>query len=235
MSTRRTLASLGLASALAASACVEHEYVYKPVAHASAEIAGEVAASYAIPPEAPRGDVRIASFGFVDIAPRDAPDLKSPALHVREIVANNGNDPWTLDTRGQRLSLESGLSGGEDSEPVYFTTESEVAPPIVIVPPGGKRTIDLFFPVGQAFGEADELPAFDIVWTVKTPSRAITERTPFERIELLPRYYDTYPCDSYAPCDAPSYGARSGAGGHSGSVVVRWRRAKGHGSGYVRR
>ena len=44
------------------------QYVYRPAAHATAQIHGHVAADYEIPAQAPEGDVRIASFGIAKVA-----------------------------------------------------------------------------------------------------------------------------------------------------------------------
>src|SRR4051812_16247648 len=46
-------------------------YVYRPEVNARARVAGHVAAYYPIPPESPRGDVRVASFGITSIEPNE--------------------------------------------------------------------------------------------------------------------------------------------------------------------
>ncbi|WP_437600706.1 hypothetical protein WMF28_03945 [Sorangium sp. So ce590] len=57
-----TLSLLGMA------ACASQQRFYhQPEEQASARIAGRPAARYTIPPEQPRGDVRVATFGVPEI------------------------------------------------------------------------------------------------------------------------------------------------------------------------
>jgi hypothetical protein len=172
---------------VAAAAC-ENRYVYVPVRNTGAQVAGRPAAEVGIPPEAPRGDVRLATFGIADIAPQGAPaDARVRALHLRVVVANNAAKEWSIDTREQRVSL---ADRGE-SRAAYASADPGSPPPLVTVPPGGKRTIDLFFPLAANMARASELPAFDAVWSVGTDTRVVTERTPFERLQLEPRSSQT--------------------------------------------
>ena len=55
---------------------------------------------------------------------------------------------------------------------------------------GASRAIDLYFPLPEALQAAKKMPAFDVVWRVHTAERVVTERTPFERLEVMP-----YPVD----------------------------------------
>src|SRR4051794_14021244 len=82
----------------------ESNYVYRPAENAAAHVQGYRAALYNIPKEAPRGDVRVASFGISKITPKDS-SVAAPtrAMHVRMIIANNGQQPWTVDT-GQQVA-----------------------------------------------------------------------------------------------------------------------------------
>jgi hypothetical protein len=173
---------------LALAAC-EQSYVYAPATNTGAEVAGRPASDVSIPPEAPRGDVRVASFGISELEAKDAPNApRVPALHLRTIVANNSDKPWTVDTREQRVSLDS----RGDSRPAYATADAGTPPPLIVVPPGGKRTVDLFFPLPPDLGKADQLPAFDAVWSVQTDTRVVTQRIPFERLALEPARSDVY-------------------------------------------
>ncbi len=164
-------------------ACAGRKYIYRPVTNTGAEVAGWPAASYAIPPETPRGDIRLATLGIVDITPAGASeDVTVRALHLREVIANNSDKPWIVDTREQRVAL---ANDGE-SRAAYATADPGTPPPVIEVPPGGKRTLDLFFPLPPRFEDAGELPAFDVIWTVRTEARPVTARTPFERLEVRP-------------------------------------------------
>lgn len=187
----RLAPALALATAaLACAACGSRRYLYEPAVASSATVAGRAASHYRIPPEAPRGDVRVASFGLADIRPahermRFAEELR--AIHVRLVVANNSDAAWWVDTRDVRAVLPS---NGESR--AAFARVDEGSLPVVVVPAGGERTIDLFFPLPEDMQEASELPSFDTIWSVQMPNMTIAERTPFERLDVPP---GTYPYD----------------------------------------
>jgi hypothetical protein len=166
------------AAALALSACSE-EYVYRPAVNPSATVAGSLAAYYEIPPEAPRGSVRIASLGFSRLEVEGGKTLR--AIHLRMVVANNDTTPWTVDTREQRIDLP-----GHGMSRAAFVGTHGVTPPFVSVPTGGKRTVDLFYPLPQGLDDASHIPEFDVVWSVVTGARAVSERTPFDRLRVEP-------------------------------------------------
>jgi hypothetical protein len=179
-------------AALAIGAC-EDTYVYAPTKSTGAELAQLPASDVSIPPEAPRGDVRVATFGISDIESQsgEAEGGRIRALHLRMVVANNSDHPWTVDTREQKLELE----GRGQSKAAYASVDAGAAPPLVTVPNGGKRTLDLFFPLPPDMAKASELPSFDAIWTVQTDVRAVTERIPFERLQVEPRYASSYDWD----------------------------------------
>jgi hypothetical protein len=178
----RSIARVVLALFAVVLAACEHDYIYRPTVHTTAAIEGRPASYYAIPPEAPRGFVELASFGFADIRPETADvDQTLRSLHIRMVVANNSDKPWTLDTREQLLSLPN---RGE-SRPA-FAKADHGTPPVIEIPPSGKATIDLFYPLPANMQEAKDLPSFDTIWKVQTDTRVVLERTPFERLELRP-------------------------------------------------
>jgi hypothetical protein len=180
----RRMSRMGTAVLLVAlAACNTNEYVYRPAVNTSAVVAGKPAANYALPPELPRGDMRLATMGLAEITPVGQSDVTMPAIHLREVVVDNSDRPWRLDTREQRIIL----ANGSESRAAFATADGPGgAPPIVDVAPGGQRTIDLFFPLPAGIGGEDELPRFDVVWNVQTDARVVTERTPFERLTLVP-------------------------------------------------
>jgi hypothetical protein len=175
---------LGAAGSLGLAAC-DRTYVYRPVASTTvATVAGRPASYYDVPPEAPRGHVRIATMGVADIQPKgatDEDDLELRALHIRMIVANNSDRPWSVDTREQRAVLP----GGSQSRPAYAKVDHG-NPPIVEVPARGVRTFDLYYPLPEHLEDEDELPSFDSLWQINTDARLVVQRTPFERIEVQP-------------------------------------------------
>jgi hypothetical protein len=171
---------------LALCAC-EPQYAYVPVTNATV-IAGHVAADYPIPKEAPRGDVRVASYGIADVG--GSRDDRVRALHLRLTLIDNSDRAWTMDTREQLVDLD----GYGRSVAAYASANSGTSPPLITAPPMGKRVVDLFFPLPAELQRASRLPAFDVVWKVRTGDREIAERTPFERIsvEPLPSYDPIY-------------------------------------------
>src|SRR6516164_9185147 len=68
----------------------------------------QISADYAIPKENPHGDLRVTSYGLVDVGARDQSDQshRVAALHLRMALTNDSDQPWTIDTREQRISLE---------------------------------------------------------------------------------------------------------------------------------
>ena len=170
-----------LAALLLAILACEPEYAYVPVTNATV-VAGKIAADYPIPREAPRGDVRLASYGIVDLgSPTDEHD-RIRAFHLRMTLIDDGDRAWTVDTREQRLELDRwGTSAA-----AFVSADAGTQPPVIAVPPKGKRVIDLFFPLPASLQKESQLPSFDAVWRVQADARAISERTPFERLTVEP-------------------------------------------------
>ncbi|MBV9948047.1 MAG: hypothetical protein JOZ69_14425 [Myxococcales bacterium] len=177
--------------ALGLVAC-ENRYVYVPARTAGGDVAGRPASDVAIPPEAPRGNVQVATFGISEVEPTGeaAEGGTVRALHLRMLVTNNSDQPWMVDTRQQRIELD-----GRSSRPAYASADGGSSPPTVTVPSGSKRTIDLFFPLPLDMARASRLPAFDAIWTVQTDTRPITERIPFERMQVEPQSAYAYNWD----------------------------------------
>src|SRR5690606_26480466 len=119
------------------------------------------------------------------------------AIHVRMVVANNSDVVWWVDTRDVRAVLPS---NGESR--AAFARVDEGSPPIVQIPPGEERTIDLFFPLPEHMQDASELPSFETIWSIQMPNMTIAERTPFERLDVAPAsspYYRWGPPYYYDP------------------------------------
>jgi len=234
MSKRMTAVALSVVlGALAVAGC-EHHYVYRPTVATTSAVAGRLASYYAIPPEAPRGSVQLATFGFADIRPTGE-DEELRAIHMRMVVSNNADTAWKIDTREQLLALP----GHGQSRPAFASSDAGQGP-IIEVPPNGKRTIDLFYPLPEHMQDASDLPAFDTLWKVETSTRVVSDRTPFERLEIVPRYayeYDDYWGPGYYYYYDPYY-VRGGAFvgvriapsyGHRPVVIRPHGGARGHG------
>jgi len=159
------------------------QYSYVPTTNATATVHGRVAADYPIPPSAPQGDVRIASYGMTDVSPRNAPGQLVRALHLRVVLADNGATPWAFDTREQRVQI-----GGSDVlVPAFASANAGGAPPLVTVAPNGKRVVDLFFLLPADLQHAEAIPEFDALWRLNAGAAGVVaERTPFERLAIEP-------------------------------------------------
>jgi hypothetical protein len=173
--------ALALSMSAALAAC-ESQYSYVPTTSATAIVAGRVAADYAVPRDAPRGNVRVASYGIVEVTASSAPDEYLHALQLRLIIANHSDRPWTFDTRDQRLELE----GRSMSGPAFVSANLGSPPPLITIAPGGTRVVDLFFPLPTDLQDASEVPTFDALWRVDTGTVLASERTPFERLQVEP-------------------------------------------------
>ncbi len=174
----------------------ESSYIYRPDTNATAQVQGQPAAAYPIPSATdPQGDVRIASFGVSKVTPQVGAPV-SHALHVRMIVANNGTGSFSVDSREQRIVLDSG-----EAIRAMFAQSDGADLPVATVPSMGKRTIDLYFPLTADHSKESQIPAFDVIWRIHTLGQAVTERTPFERLNIDGLYASTawgYP-NTYGP------------------------------------
>jgi hypothetical protein len=185
------LGAVAVAVVATVSGCAAHQYVYRPEENATARIAGRPAAYYSIPPQAPRGDVRIATLGIAQLEARGDEHDRIHAMHVRMIVDNNTSPgAWQVDTR-QQLGM---IDGYGQSRPA-FATSNAGRPPIATIPVRGTASIDLYYPLPANMQKASKIAQFDVLWTVQTAEGPVAERTSFERIELEP---PPMPADYYA-------------------------------------
>src|ERR1019366_6047080 len=156
-------------------------YAYVPATNAPlTTLYGHAASDYAIPPQAPRGDLRVASYGIEPLSPEGADDESVGALHIRLSIANKSDQPWTLDTREQQAALE----GRATSTPAFAARSPGVgSPPIVTIAPNSTRLVDVFFPLPEDMQSASAVPALRFTSTVHTDAGPVSETTPFDRIE----------------------------------------------------
>jgi hypothetical protein len=181
-----TLRSARLVSIVLASGC--SAYVYRPTEYATSRLRGHAAARYDVPPERPEGSVRVASFGVARVTRVRATATDLRAMHVRMVVENNSAQPWLVDTG----RLTAAVRGAAPVRPAAVRSEAQDLPRAT-VPAGGARTLDLFFPLPADAQAAGKIPSFDFSWEVQTDDRAIAERTPFERLNVVPYYASAGP------------------------------------------
>jgi hypothetical protein len=148
------------------------QYAFFP-ATANARVGDRPAEAYRLPVTGPHGEVRVTSLGETDLrpAPGRAP---APAILVRLVVDDDDAVPWFVDTR--RITLKP--FGREPIAPAEVQVEGSQTP-IVKIPRGEERTIDLYFPLAATAATEEPLPGFDVVWQVRTGAGEIARHTRF--------------------------------------------------------
>jgi hypothetical protein len=166
--------------------CGGSSYVYTPDT-ANATVAGMPASRTAIPQEQPQGAIEVTSYGVTQLH-RDQTTI--PALHVRAIVTNDGDDtPWTLDTTQQLVQIP-----GEGQSRAMYVNADVGTLPNVTIGRHERRVLDFYFPLPDTIKSESQLPRFELLWQVKTPARTVASRTSFERVDTEPDVvYDTAP------------------------------------------
>ena len=154
------------------------DYVYTPDS-ANATAAGLPAARTPIPQEKPEGAIEVTSYGVTELR-RDA--AKIPALHVRAVVTNDGDDtPWTLDTTQQTVAIP-----GEGLSRAMFVNSDINTLPTVTIARHERRVLDFYFPLPDTVRSESKLPRFELLWQVNTPERVVSSRTAFDRVDKEP-------------------------------------------------
>jgi hypothetical protein len=162
-----------------AAACGGGSYAYVPEG-ATLRADGRPVTRIAIPPEQPRGEVRVESMGITSLDGRS--DRKIDVIHLRLAVGNDSDDrPWTIDTREQLLEIP-----GEGRSQAIFVSSDRDSMPIVQVPRRDRRVLDLFFPLPATVDDEDDLAGFELLWQVNTGDRVVAQRTPFGRVSTEP-------------------------------------------------
>ncbi len=190
----RVLAAAAVAG-LASTGCSESLYGYVPTTHAGAPVDGQPAADYPLPPAAPRGDVKIASYGITDVHPKDNGNVALGAVHLHAEVSNSSDRVWTFDTREQMLVLANHGAGA----PAFASADrTGDQPPLVAIQPGHRRSVDLFYILPRDLQDSDEVPTFSCAWKVNTGDAILADSTSFQRVEIDP---DAYPAGYVATAD----------------------------------
>jgi hypothetical protein len=166
--------------AFLALGCAHQEsFGYRPVTRVTATPNGFPASRYAVPPQAPRGEVTVGTFGLTEL--EVAPGVRDIFVHARLVVANDNDDqPWTVDPWRQVLVLP----GHGEFGPAYMNSTVPAAP-VVTVRPGARLVMDLFYTLPTGLKREWRLPSYQVSWNVDTGAKGvIAERTPFERFEV---------------------------------------------------
>ena len=158
--------------AFAVAAGCATPYVYRPQEQATAQVAGKTAASYPIPPEQPKGEVKVATLGLAKL-PTAQGEVR--AIHVRMVLENDSDGQWQFNPRQP-------IAAFPDGRRISPMATRDAA--LVTLAAGEKREIDLFYPLPLEFNKSSKVPEFDVLWSVQTPARLVAERTPVARIEI---------------------------------------------------
>lgn len=175
------LLTAAVIAAVALSGCAPTRYSYAPVTTSSADLEGASAAVYGMPPESPRGDVRIAMLGVSSMSPMGTQESKSDAIHVALSISNRSDETWTVDPSEQHLTLTL----KRERSDIYATTGDGRSTTVSVLP-RSTRVINLYFPLPIQLQKEDAPPPFDVIWTVHAAGRAVTQRTPFQRFIVSP-------------------------------------------------
>ena len=197
---RGTMQKRGLASILVLlgailGGCAEGPYVYRP-AQTTASVSGLPAARQPIPRDKPTGEVVVASSGVTEIKVADVP---TRAIFVRVVLSNRSDEaPWAFDTRKQAAMI-----GGQSTMAAYVNAYEgyEGTTSVVRVPRGQSRTVDFYFPLPASMQSDNDVPPFELSWSVQTGRQLVADRTPFNRVPLEPAYASSgpYPYGYYGP------------------------------------
>ena len=129
---------------------------------------------YAVPVEAPTGEVQILSLGMADL-PRPSRIGTDRYLHLR-LAAHNQKDglPWVLDSRDQLVELP----GGVTLPPRFAQSSNPDSAAHVVLTLGQRGYLDLFFQVDDDF----DPPWASLAWKLRRGGGMIFARTVFERL-----------------------------------------------------
>lgn len=167
---------LVLAVALASSglgACATERAGFRPATPSTSE-AGFPASRYAVPAEAPRGEVFVTSFGTREID-ESGNGGSSQLIHVRVAVSNQtGSAPWSFEP-GQQLLAAPGAT----PQPPAFLEIDGRNPGDAHVAPAQKKVFDLYYRM-PAGGE-QSVPGFELNWQMVAEGKTVSERTSFVR------------------------------------------------------
>ncbi len=174
------IAGIGMSMIGAGVSCSSTPYSYVPAEQqvVSAEVDRSV--GYVIPSGDRKGRLRIKSHGVVEIRPKEE-QAGVRTLHLRMELENSGTEPWVLNSREQILELpEHG-----ESRPAYLNTDAELRVlPMIVVNPGIRRTVDLFYPLPAGIDQASEIPGFAFNWRMQVPEQVVKSVVNFDRVGI---------------------------------------------------
>jgi hypothetical protein len=159
-------------TALAAivAGCAVEATVYRPLTPSLIQVDGQEAATYAVPPAAPKGDVRVLSFGGEKLSGTGQSALY---LHLRLWVHNVSDDQvWIADAGEQVLEyVGRGLVRPSFAGGPHGQARLDVAA-------GSEAALDLYYLLPP---EGDP-PRATLWWIVHRGDQTVAESTTFDRV-----------------------------------------------------
>lgn len=151
------------------------QYGFRPTEMVASQEGGYPASKYAVPADAPRGEVYVTSFGTREI---DAGSDRSHLVHVRMAVANQSSDAvWSVDPAQQQLVAP----GGGAQPPSFMEIDGRRGNEVTIAK-GQRRVFDFYYPLPGGARDASNVAGFEFNWQVVTDGgRLYAQRTPFAR------------------------------------------------------
>jgi hypothetical protein len=122
-----------------------------------------------------RGSVELASFGLTELTADEVGPVQT--LHVRMVVTNRRDDAgWCVDLTGARLVIP-----GDGAAGPLFVNAGTTTAPLAWIDRGQRSVFDLYYALPPNISDEDDLPGFDVAWSVSTPTGAFAGRTRFDR------------------------------------------------------
>jgi hypothetical protein len=166
--------ALLLLSALAVG-CGTQRYGFRPTAMSASAEGGYPASHYVVPPEAPRGEAYVTSFGTREVGAGG--DAHAQLIHVRLAVSNQSDAAeWTVDP-GQLLLIAARQA---PQRPDFMEIDGRQNGNTEIAR-GQRRMFDIYYRMPGGAPDARGLPSFDFQWQINLGGKVVAERTTFAR------------------------------------------------------
>jgi hypothetical protein len=171
----RTLAAAVALAAGTFAGCATERAGFRPTTMVSTTEAGFPAARYAVPPNAPRGEVFVTSFGTRQVD--ETSDARSDLVHVRVAVANQtGTGTWTFAPSRQLLVAQGAAPQG----PEFLEIDGR-NPGDDRIAPAQRKVFDLYYRMPKGASHDAIVPGFDLTWQLEADGQSVSERTSFVR------------------------------------------------------
>lgn len=154
--------------------CASQKYGFRPAGNVMTAEAGYPAAHYPVPPESPRGEVFVTSFGTRDA---ELNGQNTQLIHARLAVANhNAETDWTVDP-GQQLLVGP---GAQSQRPDFMEVDGKHDGDTRVAR-GQRKVFDLYYRVPGGARDVGGVAGFDLQWKLQGGGQTFAEHTSFAR------------------------------------------------------